>query len=174
MRLDLRVGDRPVALEAKPLELLHELLLKAGEVVTKDELLDVVWPRVTVVESSLATAISKLRKALGDGAGTIIETVPRIGYRLVARVTVGSLAAPLGPRFAFAAGDFVPGRPQWRMLEPLSDGDAQDVWRAEHCATCETRMFKVGITVTVAEASLAAAAALAPAPAHPAQLAAEE
>src|SRR3546814_2830099 len=57
----LRVDGRAVALEGKPLEVLHELLLRAGEVVTKDEILDAVWPGLTVVEGSLATAISKLR-----------------------------------------------------------------------------------------------------------------
>src|SRR3546814_6538363 len=53
---------------------LHELLLRAGEVVTKDEILDAVWPGLTVVEGSLATAISKLRKALGGDADAIIAT----------------------------------------------------------------------------------------------------
>src|SRR5690606_33605434 len=61
----LRVGGAPAAVEGKPLEVLHELLLRAGEVVTKEELFDAVWPGVVVVEGSLATAISKLRKALG-------------------------------------------------------------------------------------------------------------
>lgn len=138
----LTVGGQPVALEAKPLELLHELLLNAGEVVTKDELFDLVWPGVTVVESSLATAISKLRKALGDSDGLIIETVPRIGYRLVAPVGVESLAATVGPRFAFAAGDVVPGRPQWRLQAALGDTGAADVWRARHDKTGELRVFK--------------------------------
>src|SRR3546814_4440937 len=46
----LRVDGRAVALEGKPLEVLHELLLRAGEVVTKDEILDAVWPGLTVVE----------------------------------------------------------------------------------------------------------------------------
>src|SRR3546814_14902803 len=86
---------------------LHELLLRAGEVVTKDEILDAVWPGLTVVEGSLATAISKLRKALGGDADAIIATVPRVGYRLVAPVAVNSIDTPLAPRFAFAPGDSV-------------------------------------------------------------------
>src|SRR3546814_321754 len=103
----LRVDGRAVALEGKPLEVLHELLLRAGEVVTKDEILDAVWPGLTVVEGSLATAISKLRKALGGDADAIIATVPRVGYRLVAPVAVNSIDTPLAPRFAFAPGDSV-------------------------------------------------------------------
>jgi non-specific serine/threonine protein kinase len=43
-RRELRVGGAVVDIEAKPLDLLHQLLLHAGEVVTKDELLDAVWP----------------------------------------------------------------------------------------------------------------------------------
>jgi DNA-binding winged helix-turn-helix (wHTH) protein len=62
----LKVKGRAVDLEAKPLDLLRQLLLHAGEVDTKDELLESVWPDVIVVDGSLATAVSKLRKAMGD------------------------------------------------------------------------------------------------------------
>src|SRR3546814_6466753 len=86
----LRVDGAPAAVEGKPLEVLHELLLRAGEVVTKEELFDAVWPGVVVVEGSLATAISKLRKALGTATDSqsVIATVSRVGYRLVAPVEV--------------------------------------------------------------------------------------
>src|SRR5580704_7112186 len=91
---ELRVKGRAVELEAKPLDILLQLLLRAGEVVTKEELLESVWPGVTVVEGSLATAVSKLRKALGDDE-PIILTLPRIGYRLAVPVGCKRLAAPL-------------------------------------------------------------------------------
>ena len=68
----LIVKGRRVSVETKPLELLRELLLNAGDVVSKDELLDAVWPNVTVVEASLPTAVRKLRLALGNDR--IIET----------------------------------------------------------------------------------------------------
>ena len=58
----LTAEGKPVDLEAKPLEVLNQLLLHAGEVVTKEELLESVWPDTTVVDGSLATAVSKLRK----------------------------------------------------------------------------------------------------------------
>jgi len=121
---------------------LHELLLRAGEVVTKDEILDAVWPGVSVVEGSLPTAISKLRKALGERQDNIIETVPRVGYRLTCSVTVESVESPLAPRFTFAPGDAVPGRKQWRLTAPLGDTGAQDVWLASHDKTVERRVFK--------------------------------
>lgn len=80
----LIVKGRRVSVETKPLELLRELLLNAGDVVSKDELLDAVWPNVTVVEASLPTAVRKLRLALGNDR--IIETVSGIGYRLAVPV----------------------------------------------------------------------------------------
>lgn len=91
----LLVDGQRVAIEAKPMELLHELLLRAGQVVSKDELLNAVWPGLSVVEASLPTAMRKLRQALGDEDQTsrIIETVPRIGYRLAVPVVLEDPAA---------------------------------------------------------------------------------
>src|SRR6202162_6397148 len=66
LRLELRVRGATVGLEVKPLEVLRHLLLHAGEVVTKEELLEGVWPDVMVVDGSLATAVSEIRKAMGD------------------------------------------------------------------------------------------------------------
>src|SRR3569623_2113819 len=87
---ELHVDGRRIDVETKPLQILRELLLRPGDVVTKDELLDAVWPDVTVVEASLATAMTKLRRALGAGPAEdgVIETVPRLGYRLIAPVEV--------------------------------------------------------------------------------------
>lgn len=139
---NLSVAGRPVELEGKPLQVLHELLLSAGEVVTKAELFDAVWPSVHVVEASLTTAVSKLRGALGEGGADIVQTVPRIGYRLAVPVEIEQLSTPLAPRFAFAPGDPVPGRPQWVLEEALGNSGAGDVWRARHGKVDETRVFK--------------------------------
>lgn len=94
----LDVDGKRVSVESKPLELLRELLLRAGTVVSKDELLDRIWPEVTVVEASLPTAVGKLRRALGDDrrAARLIETVPRIGYRLSIPVQVEEVRDPPG------------------------------------------------------------------------------
>jgi DNA-binding winged helix-turn-helix (wHTH) protein/TolB-like protein len=80
LRSELCVRDRVVDLEGKPLEVLHQLLLRAGDTVRKEELLESVWPGVLVVDASLATAVSKLRKVLGEEE--IIKTVPKVGYRI--------------------------------------------------------------------------------------------
>src|SRR5205085_7859947 len=96
----LTVHGRRVAVESKPLEILRQLLLRPGQVVSKTELLDAIWPEIAVVEAPLPTAVHKLRTALGDDsrATPIIETVSRIGYRLSVPVeTVPASAAPAKP-----------------------------------------------------------------------------
>ncbi|WP_293375517.1 winged helix-turn-helix domain-containing protein [Phenylobacterium sp.] len=140
-RWRLTVDDRPVDLEIKPLELLLEFLRRPGEVLTKDELLEAVWPETTVVEGSLTTAIFKLRKALGPDGGDLIATVARIGYRLNCTVTAMETA---GPRrtLDFEAGQAVPGRPQWRLARRLGTSQAAEVWLGEHPKTGELRVFK--------------------------------
>lgn len=77
------MGSERVRIERKPLEVLRQLLVHAGELVSKDELLNAIWGEVTVVEASLPTAVRKLRVALGDGSEGrhFIETVAGIGYR---------------------------------------------------------------------------------------------
>ena len=59
-----------------------------GEVVRRDALLDRVWPDVVVGEESVTTAVSELRRAFGDrrGAGRLIDTVQKTGYRLTVPV----------------------------------------------------------------------------------------
>src|SRR5882724_6237832 len=109
---ELRVNGQLVELEAKPLEVLYQLLLRAGEVVTKEELLESAWPGVSVVEGSLATAVSKLRKALGED-NSLILTVPRMGYRMGLPVQCRQVAAPPVRELGFAPGEPVPGRDQW-------------------------------------------------------------
>jgi DNA-binding winged helix-turn-helix (wHTH) protein/tetratricopeptide (TPR) repeat protein len=84
----LRRGTERIALAPKPFELLCCLLDRPGELVTKDELLDAVWPKLHVSESSLSVAINTLRSALNDDRRTplYIETVTRRGYRLIVPV----------------------------------------------------------------------------------------
>lgn len=68
-------------MRAKTFALLAHLARNAGRVMTKDDLMDAVWPDVTVTEDSLTQAIRDLRKVLGEDA---VRTVPRRGYMLVA------------------------------------------------------------------------------------------
>jgi len=139
---ELRVKGNPLELESKPLDILLQLLLHAGEVVTKEELLESVWPDVMVVDGSLATAVSKLRKAMGDAEHPVILTVPRVGYRLAVPVYCKTVAASAGPELGFNAGDLVPGRDQWRLDRPLERSGSSEVWLAQNPKTREQRVFK--------------------------------
>lgn len=81
-------GDEVIPLRLKVFDTLLVLLENAGRLVTKQELLDAVWPETTVEENNLNHNVSVLRKALGEKATgqQYIETVPRVGYRFAAPV----------------------------------------------------------------------------------------
>src|SRR5262245_57269373 len=81
-------GDQLVPLTPKALDLLVVLVESRGQLLTKEELMKQVWPDSFVEEANLSHNIYKLREALGDGADgeKFIETLPRRGYRFVAKV----------------------------------------------------------------------------------------
>lgn len=99
--LDLRAGELRkhglrVKLQDQPLQILALLLEKPGEVVTREQLRDRLWPADTFVDfdHSLNSAVKKLRQALNDDPDVprFIETLPRRGYRFIAPVSNGSTA----------------------------------------------------------------------------------
>jgi DNA-binding winged helix-turn-helix (wHTH) protein/pimeloyl-ACP methyl ester carboxylesterase len=81
-------GGEAIPLRLKVFDTLLVLVENAGRLVTKQELLDAVWPETTVEENNLNHNVSVLRKALGEKATgqQYIETVPRVGYRFAAPV----------------------------------------------------------------------------------------
>jgi DNA-binding winged helix-turn-helix (wHTH) protein/pimeloyl-ACP methyl ester carboxylesterase len=81
-------GGEVIPLRLKVFDTLLALVENAGRLVTKQELLDTVWPETTVEENNLNHNVSLLRKALGEKATgqQYIETVPRVGYRFAAQV----------------------------------------------------------------------------------------
>ena len=85
----LSKGNQPIALAPKEHDVLVALLRHAGRLVTKSELLHLVWPESFVEEGILAVHVSTLRKVLGDRPGGTrhIETVSRAGYRFIAAVS---------------------------------------------------------------------------------------
>ena len=87
-------GSDLIPLRLKVFDTLLVLVEHAGSLVTKQELLDTLWPGTAVEENNLNHNVSMLRKALGERATgqQYIETVPRVGYRFVAAVE------PAGPR----------------------------------------------------------------------------
>ena len=83
----LLVAGEPAALGARALDLLQALAERAGQLVSKQALMDLVWPDVVVEENNLAAQISALRKVLG---GDVIATIPGRGYRFTAKLDDGA------------------------------------------------------------------------------------
>ena len=104
--VDLRTGELrkhgiKIKLQDQPFQILTLLLEKPGEIVTREQLRDRLWPADTFVDfdHSLNSAVKKLRQALSDDPDTprFIETLPRRGYRFIAPMRNGedaSFAAP--------------------------------------------------------------------------------
>ena len=81
--------NEPISLAPKQFDLLFYFVENAGRVATKNDLLDAVWTDTYIEETTLARNVSWLRKELGEFADgeTLIETVPKHGYRFTAEVT---------------------------------------------------------------------------------------
>ena len=94
-RVLFRAGT-PLRLGSRAREILLLLVERAGEIVTKGELMGRVWPNTIVEEGTLRVHIAALRKALGDGQAGIgyVETVTGHGYRFVAPLTRVDEAPP--------------------------------------------------------------------------------
>ena len=136
---ELRKFDHRIRLQGNSVKVLEALLLVPGELVTREELQQRIWPADTFVdfEHGLNTAVAKLRQSLSDSAASprYIETLDRRGYRLIAAVTVKerplafaaaaardaarvSLAAEVAP----AATVFPAATPKkhWQIAAPLA------------------------------------------------------
>ena len=111
----LSEGSRNVALPPKAFDVLVTLVRYAGQLVTKQELLDAVWWGAFVEEGIITVHVAGLRKALGGDRQSFIETVSRSGYRFAATV-MRMAAGPSHPRIAV-----LPARPI--TTEILSDRD---------------------------------------------------
>src|SRR6185295_12839046 len=82
-------GTREIRLTPKASELLKQLVLRAGELVSKEDLFGTVWRGTTVSDDALTSCIQELRRALEDDSKQprFIETRHRRGYRFVARLS---------------------------------------------------------------------------------------
>ena len=91
-------GTQPIALTPKAFDVLHYLVTHPDRLVTKDTLLDAVWPETAVSDVVVRVAIGELRRVLGDTAQAprFIATVHRRGYRFVAPVVAHTEGVP-GP-----------------------------------------------------------------------------
>jgi len=112
---ELRCDGRKITLQEKPFQVLAALLEQPGELVTREELRQRLWPADTFVdfEHSINTAIKKVREALQDSGDhpRYIETLPRRGYRFIASI----VEEP-----SVARGQ-VPGQPASETPSPVED-----------------------------------------------------
>src|SRR5262249_44871632 len=86
-RRELRVLGSPVPGGGRAFEIIEVLAQSAGELVTKDELMNRVWPGAVVMENTLQVHAAAVRKALGPYRG-LLKTESRRGYRLLGDWTV--------------------------------------------------------------------------------------
>src|SRR5262245_62080406 len=98
-------GDTRVHLPPKALAVLRLLMAQAGQLVTKEALLEAVWPEAVVHEAALSVCMSELRKALRDSTQTprFIQTVHRQGYRFIGHLPTVAPASLSPPRAAAPA-----------------------------------------------------------------------
>jgi len=120
---ELRKSGMRLKLQEQPFQVLLLFLERPGELVTRDELRQRLWPADTFVDfdHSLNTIVNKLREALGDSAASprFIETLAKRGYRFLARVEVVSngKAVEVVPQIAPPA----PGKANGSLLTQLED-----------------------------------------------------
>lgn len=132
-------GGESVRLEPKMMDLLVLLARRAGEVVSKDDIVAGVWEESFVTDSVITRAVAGLRHALGDDARSpsFIETISKRGYRLIAEIEApGGKVAPaprpgLRANFPYVVGQWVCGETFYgrgaQLLEVL-DGNRDAVW----------------------------------------------
>jgi TolB-like protein/DNA-binding winged helix-turn-helix (wHTH) protein/cytochrome c-type biogenesis protein CcmH/NrfG len=103
----LRLRGAPVKLERRPFQLLALLVARPGLLVTREELIQALWPPRIVIDfdTGLNTLVRKVRRALGDSpeAPAFIETVAGLGYRFIAPLDQDTAPAPAASREAATA-----------------------------------------------------------------------
>src|SRR5216684_3737718 len=123
--IDLHAGELlknglKIKLQEQPFQILTMLLSRPGEVVTREELRQKLWPTDTFVDFDvgLNTIIKRLRDTLGDSAESprYVETLPRRGYRFIAPVEEASASSgPVLIAEERGAGTTEPPRKPWRL-----------------------------------------------------------
>src|SRR5467141_1646562 len=86
----------PLAIGSRALDILGVLVERPGDLVSRDEIIEAVWPGTVVEDSNLNVQVAALRRIIDDGRaeGSCIQTVAGRGYRFVAPVTRGEPTPP--------------------------------------------------------------------------------
>src|SRR6266436_7280698 len=95
-RRDQQGAFAPIAIGRRALDILGVLVERPGDLVSRDEIIEAVWPGTVVEDSNLNVQIAALRRIIDDGRaeGSCIQTVAGRGYRFIAPVTRGQPAPP--------------------------------------------------------------------------------
>lgn len=147
---ELRKQGLKIRLQEQPLHVLAFLLDQPGQLVTREQLKQRLWPAETFVDfdHSLNAAINKLREALGDSASSprFVETLPRRGYRFIYPVE----GAPAGTRRPAAPITSVAILP----LANLSDDPAQDYFVDGMTDALITELAQIGALRVISRTSV--------------------
>jgi TolB-like protein/DNA-binding winged helix-turn-helix (wHTH) protein/lipoprotein NlpI len=139
---ELRRQGMQIKLQEQPFQILELLLEHPGEIVTREQLRQKLWPADTFVDvdNSVNAAVNRLREALGDSTESprFVETVPRRGYRFVAPVTAVSTAEREAASELAGRGRLGAGRYRWKtyialgsvVLLAVASLGAWERWRA--------------------------------------------
>jgi pimeloyl-ACP methyl ester carboxylesterase/DNA-binding winged helix-turn-helix (wHTH) protein len=130
-------GER-ITLRPQVFTVLHCLASRAGELVSKDELMQAVWPGAAVTQDSLVQCIGELRRALYDDQHQTVQTQPRRGYRLVpaaAPEPTGAEAPETPGGGAFHQEIRFAATPDGARLAYASSGAGAPLVRAAHWMT---------------------------------------
>ena len=149
-------GAQAIALTPKAFAVLHYLVTHPDCLVTKDRLLDAVWPETAINDTVVRIAVGELRCALGDTAQAprFIATVHRRGYRFLAPVTVADLPelAPVEEPLRRTTPALSPqgALPLGPAISAQQEGG--NTWR---CAMCQHPLSRAARFCMQAEATLA-------------------
>ena len=136
-------GDETVHLKPKSMAVLECLAAADGNMVTRNELLDTVWPNMVVTDDVLTQSVVELRKALGDSvkAPKFIETIPKSGFRLIPAIgNVETEAEPSEVVLEVRPGDSIVARMYQRKMFRIAAGYLAVAWVLWEVvtATCPT------------------------------------
>lgn len=143
---EVRAGTHALNLQPRVFDLLVYLARHRDRVVPKDELLDAVWPDVTVADGSLQRAVSLARNALEEcGAENAIRTYSRQGYRFCAEASADGAtpvsaspmtAALAAARASYAEGDWQAVMTRYEQIDRLDGLQGEDLQCWAHAAQC--------------------------------------
>lgn len=139
-RRELRRGLELVYIAPQVFDLLAYLISQRHRVVSKDDLIDVIWSRRAITDAALSTRINIVRRAIGDSGErqSLVRTLPRKGLRFVGEVQEEAIADIMPPNGGFSSSLPLPDKPSIAVLpftnmsddpaqEYLADGIADDI-----------------------------------------------